>query len=153
MHLGAKKNPFIFFFAIQGDQIGRIFEHWVVVWVVFMKITEAGSVNLLTTFSQCVSSEFFATNSKLGYLLGYILGDFFTNSSGHPAAIPTWQSVANFSDRLHYGPFTRSAFCNGRLWRTIDPRQKCRAGIFRIFAYFLIALPLSRSGSLKCLLN
>jgi hypothetical protein len=37
------------------------------------------SANLLTTFSQSICSVFILTKNGLGY----ILGDFFTNSSGH----------------------------------------------------------------------
>jgi hypothetical protein len=65
----------------QGDQIGGIFAvgldclHWAA-----FSSTEVSQIFGLNFFLGKVLCLNFAKN-----VLGYILGDFFTNSSGHPA--------------------------------------------------------------------
>jgi hypothetical protein len=59
----------------QGDQIGRIFAYWVIIFFGrFLKISEVAQI-YGTTFSQSICSLFILTKNGLGY----ILGDFFTN--------------------------------------------------------------------------
>jgi hypothetical protein len=68
----------------QGDQIGRIFAQW--------QFFILGNY-----FENCLRSPHFCASFSPGidyvliltkFGLGYILGHFFTNSSGHPAGHP-----------------------------------------------------------------
>jgi hypothetical protein len=69
------------FFIHQGDQIGRIFACQMIVYFgPFLNILNRSSQKFLTTSSLVKASVHFDTTE-----LGYILGDLFTNSSGHPA--------------------------------------------------------------------
>jgi hypothetical protein len=63
----------------QGDQIGRIFANWAIVfiWAVFV-ITELAQIFWLLFTTKVVNVILFTNNE-----LGYILGGFFANSSGH----------------------------------------------------------------------
>jgi hypothetical protein len=64
----------------QGYQIGRNFAFWAIVKICLCFENYITSAKFLATF-------FHGTNTVLilaKYGLGYILGDFFTNSSGHP---------------------------------------------------------------------
>jgi hypothetical protein len=64
----------------QGDQIGRLFAHWVTHYFGNVGGTYRNSTNNRATFSAVkVVHEFSPQNG-----LGYILGDIFTNASGHP---------------------------------------------------------------------
>jgi hypothetical protein len=71
--------------AEQGDQIGRIFTNWATFYFgyFFVKITFRNSANIYWApfFHGKICALIFTRNG-----LGYILGDFFTNSSGHPDA-------------------------------------------------------------------
>jgi hypothetical protein len=69
------------FTCAQGDQIGRLFT-----LCSFVKLTEK---NLLSGyFFNCKSYVLIITKN----VLGYILGDFFSNAFGHPAcAAPSHQ--------------------------------------------------------------
>jgi hypothetical protein len=64
----------------QGDRIGRIFAHWVIICFGQFFLNFRTSPHFLLLFPPkyilCINFD------KNG--LGYILGDFFTNSSGHP---------------------------------------------------------------------
>jgi hypothetical protein len=62
----------------QGDQIRRIFACRA---VVFFFENDKSSVISWASFFHGTSYVFILTKN----VLGYILGDFFTNSSGHPA--------------------------------------------------------------------
>jgi hypothetical protein len=64
----------------QSDQIGRIFAHWVIVsYRQFLKIVKVA--HFWSNFSRSLDYAIILTKNRFGY----ILGDFFTNSSGHPA--------------------------------------------------------------------
>jgi hypothetical protein len=66
--------------AGQCDHIGRIFAQWAIVYFrQFLKITEVAQKFWATLFQ---SADNVLILTKHG--LGNILGDFFTNSSGHP---------------------------------------------------------------------
>jgi hypothetical protein len=67
---------------MQGDQIGRIFAYWVIVYVgqFYAKISQY-VVKILENFFHGKSNLLILAKSALGY----ILGDIFSNSSGHPA--------------------------------------------------------------------
>jgi hypothetical protein len=73
----------------QGDQIGRIFAFWVIVYFGQFLENNKRSPNDWTTFSHGKRYSSIVTKDGfgyiLGYFLGYILGAFFTSSSGHPA--------------------------------------------------------------------
>jgi hypothetical protein len=65
----------------QGDQIGRIFAYWVIVFFrQLLKITEVVKIFGFISFQ---GKSYVLIMTKKG--LGHILGEFFTNSSGHPA--------------------------------------------------------------------
>jgi hypothetical protein len=64
------------FVSGQGDQIGQIFAHWVIVYFFWKSLKQT---TILGYFSH--SLRLCINYVKNG--LGYILGDFFTNSSGH----------------------------------------------------------------------
>jgi hypothetical protein len=72
-------------FCILGEfsHIGRIFAYWAIVyilWAIILQVTEAAHI-FSYVFPQTKWCIDFDTNG-----LGYILGDFFANSSsGHPA--------------------------------------------------------------------
>jgi hypothetical protein len=72
---------------MQGDQIGRIFAQWAT--VCFRQFPK----------NDTKSPQFWASFSKILILtkngLRYILGDFFTNSSGHPGPM---QKAGNAAD-------------------------------------------------------
>jgi hypothetical protein len=70
----------IYVYKDQGDQIGRIFAYWALVYFGLFFENYISSTNSLATFSKCISYAFILTKSGLGD----ILGKFFTNSSGHP---------------------------------------------------------------------
>jgi hypothetical protein len=61
----------------QVDQMVRIFSCWVILWVFFNTVEE--QIFMLLSPRKMLFKYHF---EKIG--LGYILGDFFTNSSGHP---------------------------------------------------------------------
>jgi hypothetical protein len=65
---------------MQGDQIGRIFFHWAIVFLAsLLKMTEVAQ-NFKLLFPQyqlCINFD--------KKWLATLWGDFFTNSSGHPA--------------------------------------------------------------------
>jgi hypothetical protein len=71
----------------QGDQIGRIFACWAVVYSgqVFWKLQNKPQFLGLFCPRPNVRAYIFTING-----LGYILGDFFTNSSGHPGRRLHW---------------------------------------------------------------
>jgi hypothetical protein len=66
----------------QGDQIGRIFAYWVTTYLYFgwLFANYRNSPDYWATHFRDKSYVLIMT--KIG--LGYILGDFFTNASGHP---------------------------------------------------------------------
>jgi hypothetical protein len=68
----------------QGDQIGRIFAQWEIIYFGRLVENRKSSPYFCATFSLstglCICDILIVT--KIG--LGYILGNFFTNSSGHP---------------------------------------------------------------------
>jgi hypothetical protein len=68
--------------ATQGDQIGQNFAYWAIVSFGqgFRKIRQ--STDFWATLPHGEGEVLTVTNNGLGY----ILGDFFTNSSGHPDA-------------------------------------------------------------------
>jgi hypothetical protein len=65
---------------LQGDRVGRNFACWgdSFLWLTFSKMTEIGRI-WSYFFAVEVSRRFGPKNG-----LGYILGDIFTNASGHP---------------------------------------------------------------------
>jgi hypothetical protein len=65
----------------QGDQIGRIFAYLPIVYLGQGFENYRNSANFVATFSG--GKGFVLVFTKI--VLGYILGDLFTNSSGHPA--------------------------------------------------------------------
>jgi hypothetical protein len=71
--------------AKQGDQIGlRIFGQWAVAYFLqFIKIYR-NSPQFWASFYESVDDVLIFTKN----CLGHILGDFFTSSSGRPAAKP-----------------------------------------------------------------
>jgi hypothetical protein len=78
--------------AVQGDQIGRIFAYWVIVYFRQFYENYRNGSNLLDTFvhgksyiHKCILKYTYLLTKNV---LGYILGDFFTNSSGHPDGVP-----------------------------------------------------------------
>jgi hypothetical protein len=66
----------------QGDQIRQIFAHWKIVFFgqFFLKNKEVPTWLLSYFFQQKMCALILTKNG-----LGYILGDFFTNTSGRPA--------------------------------------------------------------------
>jgi hypothetical protein len=66
----------------QGDQIGRIFAYWVLFSVDSFCENYKYIPNSWTTFST-LKAMYVVIFSKNGF--GYILGNFLTNASGHPA--------------------------------------------------------------------
>jgi hypothetical protein len=65
----------------QGDQIGRVFAYWVIVY--FGKFENyKSSPNFGATFSYGKLFALILTKN----VLGHILGDFFATSSGHPVS-------------------------------------------------------------------
>jgi hypothetical protein len=84
----------------QGDQIGRIFADWAAVY--FGQFIEN-----FKSYPNYWASIFHDTRYVHTYLtftkneLGYILGDFFTNSSGHP--------VTNVTIDRHIGTTSNSS--------------------------------------------
>jgi hypothetical protein len=77
---------------IQCDQIGRIFAYWAMVFFGLSLKNKAVDVLFGLLFSHCKSYALCNFDKKL---LGWVLGDFFTNSPGHAdrSAYSTWQSV------------------------------------------------------------
>jgi hypothetical protein len=67
---------------IQGDQIGRIFALLAIVYFGRFKKNCNSSPHFCAIFPLRI--DYVLNLTKIG--LGYILGDFFTNSSGHPAS-------------------------------------------------------------------
>jgi hypothetical protein len=76
------KNVFIIRSSIyeQGDQIGRIFAQWAIVYFGQFFENHKSSPNFCATFPKIIDYMLTLTKLVLGDLLGY----FFTNSSGHP---------------------------------------------------------------------
>jgi hypothetical protein len=77
---GRSLNNYLSILIRQGDQIGRIFAHWVTVY--FGQLFEnyrRGSFFWATFFHDKVFELISSKN-----VLGHILGDFFTRASGHP---------------------------------------------------------------------
>jgi hypothetical protein len=64
----------------QGDQIGRIFTYWAFIFFGQFVYNYRSSLNMYLFFFHVKSC---ALGLKKNWL-GYILGDFFANSSGHP---------------------------------------------------------------------
>jgi hypothetical protein len=64
----------------QGDQIGRVFAQWEIVYFGQWFKNYRSSAHFWATFFHGTSHVSILTKK----MLGYILGDFFTNSSGHP---------------------------------------------------------------------
>jgi hypothetical protein len=81
---------------LQGDQIGRLLAHWeMVCFGHFLSITEVAK-NFDAMFSAVkIMHNFWET---MGWAT--LLGDFFTNSSGHPA--PLHGCWAKLSLKLHF---------------------------------------------------
>jgi hypothetical protein len=69
--------------CVQCDQFGRIFVKWEIVY--FGQFCEyyKSSPNFMATFFHGKSYKLIWTKNGLGY----ILCDFFTNASGHPASL------------------------------------------------------------------
>jgi hypothetical protein len=65
----------------QGDQIGRIFVQWAIVFFVQFYENPKSSQHFCQLF--LFGNSYVSILTKL--VLGYILGAFSTNSSGHPA--------------------------------------------------------------------
>jgi hypothetical protein len=65
----------------QGDQSGRIFAYWAVVYFGLLLENDKSGANYWATF--CHGTIFVLSPVKNG--LGYIFGDSFTGYSGHPA--------------------------------------------------------------------
>jgi hypothetical protein len=84
---------FVRFLVTQGDQIGRIFSYGVVVYVgQFFKLTEVG---------QLIFPRYKLTIDLNKNGLGYILGDFFTNSSGHTGCRRDIETIGFDESGLH----------------------------------------------------
>jgi hypothetical protein len=66
--------------SMQGDQIGRNSPKWVIVYYGQLLENNRSSPHYCGTY---VNARLIMTKNGLGN----ILGDFFTNSSGHPASI------------------------------------------------------------------
>jgi hypothetical protein len=85
----------------QGDQIGRILAQWPLFTLGrFPKITKVAEFFGATLFDCTYIHKMYV----LGYLkdvLGYILGDFFANSSGHPAPVPHIPSRTDSKQRSY----------------------------------------------------
>jgi hypothetical protein len=62
----------------QCDQIGPIFAPWAIVYFELLFENDRSSQNFLLLFLFCVNLD--------RKVFGYFLGDFFTNSFGHPGA-------------------------------------------------------------------
>jgi hypothetical protein len=69
----------------QGDQIGRIFAFWVIVYFGQFLENNKRSPNDWITFSHGKRYLSIVTKDGFGNILGNIFGAFFTSSSGHPA--------------------------------------------------------------------
>jgi hypothetical protein len=67
---------------LKSDQIGQIFAYWAVLYIGSLFEKVKSSANYWDTFFQTTSCELILTKNWLGCTLG----DFFKNSSGHPAA-------------------------------------------------------------------
>jgi hypothetical protein len=65
--------------ARQGDQIGRIFAQCAIIYFAQIDKNYRSSPKFCATFFPSVEYVLILTK----YALGYIFGDFFTNSSGH----------------------------------------------------------------------
>jgi hypothetical protein len=79
---------------VPGDQIGRIFAHWVIIYFGhFLENCFFPRLNL------CINCD------RNGF--GYILGVFFTNSSCHPGSIQTRFSKLLFSCLKHKQRFSK----------------------------------------------
>jgi hypothetical protein len=72
-------------FANQGDQIGRIFAYWAIVFFGQFIENYRISANSWATFFHSISYALIFTKKWFGH----ILGNFFTHSSGHPVANST----------------------------------------------------------------
>jgi hypothetical protein len=70
----------VFLCGPQGDQIGRIFANWTIVNLGQLFGNNGSSPRSWIAFLQSKSYVAILTKNELGY----ILGDFLTNSSGHP---------------------------------------------------------------------
>jgi hypothetical protein len=66
----------------QGDQIGRSFAYWVTVYIVQFFENYRSCTNVWATFSHGTSPVVILIKNEFGY----ILGDSFTNPSGHPTS-------------------------------------------------------------------
>jgi hypothetical protein len=82
--------------AHQGDQIGRIFARWAILY--FGQLFETCLIcpNFCATIFHGKSNALFSANNQLGHNLG----DFFTNSSGHPAVQCQYLRSRNNNDPL-----------------------------------------------------
>jgi hypothetical protein len=71
-------------FAGQGDQIGRTFAYYAIVYSGNFYANDRSGRNCWLLF---IHGKIYLLifDKKCTYILGFILGDFFTNSSGHPA--------------------------------------------------------------------
>jgi hypothetical protein len=67
--------------AFLGDQMSRIFSYWAIIYFGQFFLNNIYSTIFWTAFSMVKWSIRFDKNG-----LGYILGDFSTNSSGHLGA-------------------------------------------------------------------
>jgi hypothetical protein len=77
----------------QGDQIGRIFASWFTVFTLdsFCENYRSSTGNWATSLHGKIAVLIIAKNG-----LGYILGDFFTNASGHPGPCPQSLSSSTY---------------------------------------------------------
>jgi hypothetical protein len=69
----------------QGDQIGRIFDHWLIIHFGQLLENHKSSPHFWATF-------FYGNGYLLIFTidgLGHVLGDFCSNSSGHPDFVAT----------------------------------------------------------------
>jgi hypothetical protein len=92
-----------FTLAEQGDQIGRIFAHWVIVYLGNFFLTFRSCPHVWGSFLPLLRFALF--RQKIG--LGHILGDFFKNSFGHPVSQLDLAETLSpvLKTKLHSGTF------------------------------------------------
>jgi hypothetical protein len=89
---------------VQGDQIGRFVAYWAIFFTFggLLKLTEVAQVYVLL-FPHGSGYVLILAKARLGY----ILGEFFTNSSGHPVWVQhscifvSSENVASATNQKH----------------------------------------------------
>jgi hypothetical protein len=113
--------------SYKGDQIGRIFAHWVIVYFGHLFENYRTSTNFWGTFSLSWGYALILAKNVLGYVLGY----FFKNASGHTGCVVRHCTAWNSFFVLGWKVTNRFKICNDlfrstRINRTRWKKIKCR---------------------------